>query len=286
MAAILNLHTINISIIKFFQEMIEKLLIKYDIILLMKLDGRVAIITGASGGIGKSAAKKMLEEGSKVVLVSRDKNRLKKAVEDIGRSDNLIYAAADVSHESEVLSVIEQTLTAFDKIDILINCAAIINDPTPFHLMTEDQWSNLINVNLKGTFQPIKAVIPIMMEQKSGNIVNISSLLGMRAIPKVPFSVYGVTKAGIIMLTKSIAVEYGQYNIRCNCIAPSTIRSPIMEPYLQDENAKRMLEGSFPLKRIGEPEDVSNAILFLVSEDSNWITGSVMALDGGISAKL
>ncbi len=252
----------------------------------MKLNGKVTIITGASGGIGKSVAQKVLEEGSKVVLVSRNKNKLKKTVEELGKNDNLIYMAADVSHESEVLSVIEQTLTAFDKIDSLINCAAIINDPTPFHLMTEDQWTNLINVNLKGTFQPIKAVIPLMIEQKSGNIINISSLLGIRAIPKVPFSVYGVTKAGIIMLTKSIAVEYGQYNIRCNCIAPSTIRSPMMEPYLQDENAKRMLEGSFPLKRIGDPEDVANAILFLASDDSKWITGTVMTLDGGISAKL
>ena len=252
----------------------------------MKLNGKVTIITGASGGIGKSVAQKVLEEGSKVVLVSRNKNKLKKTVEELGKNDNLIYMAADVSHESEVLSVIEQTLTAFDKIDSLINCAAIINDPTPFHLMTEDQWTNLINVNLKGTFQPIKAVIPLMIEQKSGNIINISSLLGVRAIPKVPFSVYGVTKAGIIMLTKSIAVEYGQYNIRCNCIAPSTIRSPMMEPYLQDENAKRMLEGSFPLKRIGDPEDVANAILFLASDDSKWITGTVMTLDGGISAKL
>jgi 3-oxoacyl-[acyl-carrier protein] reductase len=252
----------------------------------MKLNGKVTIITGASGGIGKSVAQKVLEEGSKVVLVSRNKNKLKKTVEELGKNDNLIYMAADVSHESEVLSVIEQTLTAFDKIDNLINCAAIINDPTPFHLMTEDQWTNLINVNLKGTFQPIKAVIPLMIEQKSGNIINISSLLGIRAIPKVPFSVYGVTKAGIIMLTKSIAVEYGQYNIRCNCIAPSTIRSPMMEPYLQDENAKRMLEGSFPLKRIGDPEDVANAILFLASDDSKWITGTVMTLDGGISAKL
>lgn len=252
----------------------------------MKLNGKVTIITGASGGIGKSVAQKVLEEGSKVVLVSRNKNKLKKTVEELGKNDNLIYMAADVSHESEVLSVTEQTLTAFDKIDNLINCAAIINDPTPFHLMTEDQWTNLINVNLKGTFQPIKAVIPLMIEQKSGNIINISSLLGIRAIPKVPFSVYGVTKAGIIMLTKSIAVEYGQYNIRCNCIAPSTIRSPMMEPYLQDENAKRMLEGSFPLKRIGDPEDVANAILFLASDDSKWITGTVMTLDGGISAKL
>lgn len=252
----------------------------------MKLNGKVTIITGASGGIGKSVAQKVLEEGSKVVLVSRNKNKLKKTGEELGQNDNLIYVAADVSHESEVLSVIEQTLTAFDKIDNLINCAAIINDPTPFHLMTEDQWTNLMNINLKGTFQPIKAVIPLMIEQKSGNIINISSLLGIRAIPKVPFSVYGVTKAGIIMLTKSIAVEYGQYNIRCNCIAPSTIRSPMMEPYLQDENAKRMLEGSFPLKRIGDPEDVANAILFLSSDDSKWITGTVMTLDGGISAKL
>ena len=252
----------------------------------MKLNGKVTIITGASGGIGKSVAQKVLEEGSKVVLVSRNKNKLKKTVDELGKNDNMIHMAVDVSHESEVLSVIEQTLTAFDKIDNLINCAAIINDPTPFHLMTEDQWTNLMNVNIKGTFQPIKAVIPLMIEQKSGNIINISSLLGIRAIPKVPFSVYGVTKAGIIMLTKSIAVEYGQYNIRCNCIAPSTIRSPMMEPYLQDENAKRMLEGSFPLKRIGDPEDVANAILFLASDDSKWITGTVMTLDGGISAKL
>jgi 3-oxoacyl-[acyl-carrier protein] reductase len=152
--------------------------------------------------------------------------------------------------------------------------------------MTEDQWTNLINVNLKGTFQPIKAVIPIMIEQNYGNIINISSLLGIRAIPKVPFSVYGVTKAGVIMLTKSIAVEYGQYNIRCNCVAPSTIRSPILEPYLQDENAKKVLENSFPLKRIGDPEDVTNAILFLASDESKWVTGTIMNIDGGISARL
>lgn len=257
----------------------------------MKLNGKVTIITGASGGIGKAAARKMLDEGSKIVLVSRDKDKLKKLVDELAgnnstNKNDIMYVRADVTHESEVLNTIEQVLTSFDKIDILINCAAIINDPTPFHLMTEDQWSSLLNINLKGTLQPIKAVIPIMMEQKSGNIINISSVLGIRAIPKVPFSVYGVTKAGIIMLTKSIAVEYGQYNIRCNCIAPSTIRSPMLEPYLQDENARKVLEASFPLKRIGEPEDVANAILYLASEDSSWMTGTVMAVDGGISAKM
>jgi 3-oxoacyl-[acyl-carrier protein] reductase len=107
----------------------------------------------------------------------------------------------------------------------------------------------------------------------------------MRAIPKVPFSVYGVTKAGVIMFTKSIAVEYGQYGIRCNCIAPSTIRSPIIEPYLQDENAKKILESSFPLRKIGEPEDISGAVSYLCSEDAKWITGTILTVDGGITAK-
>lgn len=266
---------------------IKRLLIDCNEKNVVKLKGKVSVITGASGGIGKSTAKRLLDEGSKVVLVARDKKKLKKTLDELDNNNNNILAVtADVAHESEVLNVIEQTISTFDKIDILINCAAIINDPVPFHLMTEDQWSNLMNVNLKGTFQPIKAVIPIMIEQNYGNIINISSLLGIRAIPKVPFSVYGVTKAGIIMLTKSIAVEYGQYNIRCNCVAPSTIRSPILEPYLQDDNAKKVLENSFPLKRIGEPDDVTNAILFLASDESKWVTGTIMNIDGGISAKL
>jgi NAD(P)-dependent dehydrogenase (short-subunit alcohol dehydrogenase family) len=252
----------------------------------MKLKGKVTIITGASGGIGKATSKRLLDEGSKVVLVARSKDKLKKTVNELDNNNNILSITSDVTHESEVLNVIEQTLSTFDKIDILINCAAIINDPLPFHLMPEDQWTNLINVNLKGTFQPTKAVIPIMIEQNYGSIINISSLLGIRAIPNVPFSIYGVTKAGIIMFTKSIAVEYGQNNIRCNCVAPSTIRSPMIEPYLQDENAKKILENSFPLKRIGEPEDAANAILFLASDESKWITGTVMTVDGGISAKL
>jgi 3-oxoacyl-[acyl-carrier protein] reductase len=124
-----------------------------------------------------------------------------------------------------------------------------------------------------------------MMKNREGCIINISSILGMRAIPNVPFSVYGVTKAGVIMFTKSIAVEYGQYGIRCNCIAPSTIRSPIVEPYLQDDQARKILEASFPLQNIGEPEDISGAVSYLCSKDARWITGTVITVDGGISAR-
>ncbi|MDQ4072994.1 MAG: SDR family oxidoreductase, partial [Thermoproteota archaeon] len=164
----------------------------------MKLGGKVTVVTGATGGIGKSTSKKILEEGGKVVLVARNKDKLKKTVNELnnnGNDNNILAITADVSHESEILNAVEQALSVFDRIDILINCAAIINDPMPFHLMTEDQWNNLINVNLKGTFQPIKAIIPIMIQQNNGNIINISSSLGIRAIPKVPLSVYGITKS-------------------------------------------------------------------------------------------
>jgi 3-oxoacyl-[acyl-carrier protein] reductase len=192
---------------------------------------------------------------------------------------------ADITKEAEVLSAIDQTINSFDKIDILVNNAGIINDPMPFHEMSEDQWDDLVKTNLFGMFKMTKAIIPLMMKNGGGSIVNISSVLGIRSIPRVPLSVYGVTKAGVIMFTRSIAVEYGQYKIRCNCVAPSTIRSSIIEPYLQDEGAKKLLESTFPLRVIGEPEDISGAVAYLCSDDSKWVTGTIMMVDGGLSAK-
>jgi NAD(P)-dependent dehydrogenase (short-subunit alcohol dehydrogenase family) len=253
----------------------------------MSSKDRVVIITGAAGGVGKAITKRLVYEGNKVVMVGRTISKLSKVIAEIGSGykKNLLPIKADITNEAEVLSAVEQSISAFNRVDILINNAGILNDPTPFHLMADDQWMSLIDTNLIGTFRMTKAVVPIMIEAGKGSIVNISSLLGMRAIPNVPLSIYGVTKAGVIMFTKSIAVEYGQYGIRCNCIVPSTIRSPIIEPYLQDEQARKMLETAFPLRRIGEPEDISGAVSYLCSNDANWITGTVLAVDGGILAK-
>jgi Dehydrogenases with different specificities (related to short-chain alcohol dehydrogenases) len=256
-----------------------------DVLQVMKLKDKVAIVTGAGGGVGKSITRSLISEGTKVVLIGRDRSKLMRAIAEVGDNKNLLPVTADITKEAEVLNAIEQALSSFDTIDILINNAGIIYDPTPFHLMTDDQWTGLINTNLLGTFRTTKAILPIMIDRKEGCIVNISSLLGMRSIPNVPFSVYGVTKAGVIMFTKSIAVEYGPYGIRCNCVAPSTIRSPMIEPYLQDENAKQLLESSFPLRRIGEPDDISSAVVYFCSDDAKWITGAVLTVDGGISAK-
>lgn len=251
----------------------------------MKLKRKVALITGATGGVGRVTAKRLLSEGCKVVLIGRDKTKLTEISTSLGNKREVLAIRADITKEAEVLSAIDQTISKFDTIDILVNSVGVINDPTPFHLMNDDQWNLLIDVNLVGTFRSIKSVLPIMIEKNAGSIINISSLLGIRSITNVPLSVYGVTKAGVIMLTKSIAVEYGQFGIRCNCIAPSTIKSPMIEPYLQDDNARHMLESSFPLQTIGEPEDISGAVSYLCSDDAKWITGTIITVDGGISAK-
>ena len=249
------------------------------------IKGKVAMVTGAGGGVGKAISKRLASEGCRVVLLGRDKNKLQKAASEVGDKRNTMTVITDINKEAEVLSAVEQTIKAFDRIDILVNNAGIINDPLPFHKMTEDQWNDLVETNLFGTFRMTKAVIPVMMKNGGGSIINISSVLGIRSIPKVPLSVYGVTKAGVIMFTKSIAVEYGQHKIRCNCVAPSTIRSSIIEPYLQDEEAKKVLESTFPLRKVGEPEDIAGAVAYLCSDDSKWVTGTVMMVDGGVSAK-
>lgn len=249
------------------------------------IEGKVAMVTGAGGGVGKAISKRLVSEGCRVALLGRDRSRLQKAAAEIGDKKNTVTITTDITKEAEVLSSIDQTIKAFDKVDILVNNAGTINDPVPFHEMTEDQWDDLLETNLAGTFRMTKAVIPVMMKNGGGSIVNISSVLGIRAIPKVPLSVYGATKAAVIMFTRSIAVEYGQHNIRCNCVAPSTIRSSIIEPYLQDEEAKKVLESTFPLRKIGEPEDIAGAVAYLCSNDSKWVTGTVMMVDGGVSAK-
>jgi len=251
----------------------------------MSLKGKVAIVTGAGGGVGKSTTERLVNEGCRVILVGRDRSKLTRVISDSNSANNLLAVSADITKEAEVLNVIEQTISSFDTIDILVNNAGVLNDPIPFHMMSKEQWDNLISTNLIGTFQMTKAVLPLLMEKKVGNIVNISSLLGIRAIQNVPLSIYGTTKAGIIMFTKSIAVEYGPYGIRCNCIVPSTIRSPMIEPYLQDEKSKELLESSFPLRRIGNTSDISGAVVYLCSDDANWITGITLTIDGGYSAK-
>ena len=247
----------------------------------MRLQDKVAIVTGASSDIGVSIAKRFIQEGANVVLLGRDLGRLKRVA---GDSKNAVPMTCDATSEAQVIQAIDQIMDKYGKIDILVNGVGAINDPVHLHKMPDAEIDRLLDVNLYGVLRPTKAVLAKMSEARSGSIVNIGSISSERAIPRVHLAVYSAAKAAVSMFTKAVAVEYARRNIRCNCVNPGIINSGMIKPYLEDPNARRVLEDRLPLNRVGEPEDVANAVLFLASDEASWITGAVLNVDGGKTA--
>ena len=250
----------------------------------MRLKDKVSIVTGASSDIGKEIAKRFADEGSKVILIARDFEKLEKARKEIGNDEMTASMSCDLTDESQVVQTIKQIIESYGKIDILVNNAGAINDPVHFHQMEDSEIKKLIDINLFGVFHMTKAVLAKMSDVKSGVIVNIGSISGERAIPRVHLAAYSSTKAAISMFTKAIAVEYARRHIRCNSVNPGIINSGMIKPYLDDPQARKVIEERIPLVRIGEPVDVANAVLFLASDEANWITGTVLNVDGGKTA--
>ncbi len=250
----------------------------------MRLKDKVAVVTGASSEIGIEIVKRFVDEGAKVVMLGRNLDSLEKARSSISNKDSAVSMQCDIVEEAQALQTIEQILNKYGAIDILVNSAGAINDPVHFHEMPESEIKKLIDVNMYGVFKMTKAVLPSMRENKSGCIVNIGSISSERAIPRVHLAVYSATKAALSMFTKAIAVEYARSNVRCNCVNPGIINSGMIKPYLDDPHARKILEDRLPLNRIGEPVDVANAVLYLASEDANWITGTILNVDGGKTA--
>lgn len=251
----------------------------------MRLKDKIAIVTGASSDIGLAITKRFVEEGAHVVLIGRNTNSLEKAKSSIPNNDKQTIAIpCDITNESQVIQTVDNIFDHYGQIDILVNNAAIINDPIHFHEMTESSWMNLINTNMLGTFRITKSVLAKMLERKKGAIINIGSISSDRAIPKVHLTVYCATKAAISMFTKGIAVEYARKNIRCNCINPGIINAGMIKSYLEYPEARKVLEDRQPLNRIGEPVDVANAAVYLASDESNWVSGEILNVDGGKSA--
>ncbi len=247
----------------------------------MRLSDKVTIVTGASSDIGRGIVKRFIDEGAKVILVARDLKKLEVARKEIGNEEMTASISCDLTDESQVLQAVNQIMDTYGKIDILINNAGAINDPVHFHEMKDSEIKKLIDINLFGVFHMTKAVLSKMSDVKSGAIVNIGSISSERAIPRVHLAVYSSTKAAISMFTKSIAVEYARRNIRCNCVNPGIINSGMIKPYLDDPQARKVLEERLPLARIGEPIDVANAALYLASDEANWVTGTILNVDGG-----
>ena len=245
----------------------------------MELTGKVALVSGAAQGIGKAVALLLARNGADMVVSDINFEKAQetvKEVETIGRK--AMAMKVDVSNFNDVDQMTKAILERFGKIDILINNAGIARDKLILR-MTEEDWDAVIDINLKGTFNCTKAVLKQMIKQKTGKIVNIASVVG--EMGNAGQSNYAASKAGVIGLTKTIAREVAQRGINVNAIAPGYIETSMTDAL--PEKAKEELKRLIPLERLGRPEDVAHAVLFLVLEASSYITGQVLFVEGGIS---
>ncbi|MCE5282121.1 MAG: SDR family oxidoreductase [Deltaproteobacteria bacterium] len=244
----------------------------------MRFKDQVAIITGAAKGIGRSIALALVKEGAKVVLVDVDGDVLRSLQEEIEkRGGQALSVACDISTPSDVERMVEQGLKAFGRIDLLVNNAGIIRRGT-IETVSEEDWDRVIAVNLKGTFNCCKAVVGPMKRQRSGKIVNVSSIAGkLGDITSAPG--YGSSKAGTDALMKTLARQLAPSGIRVNAVAPHAIETE-MSAQWPDERKREVVTG-IPLGRLGRPEDVAAAVLFLASDDASFITGEILDVNGG-----
>lgn len=247
-----------------------------------RLNNKVAIITGAAGGIGKETAKTFLEEGAKVVLVDLEEETLEDVKEELNSLGEILVVAADVSDEEQVKNYVEQTKDAFGQVDIFFNNAGVTGDRTPLVDIELDDFDNLMNINVRGVFLGLKYVLPVMMEQGSGSVINTSSVDGLRGSPEL--SPYSASKHAVVGLTKSAALEVAEKGVRVNSIHPSPVDTEMMTG-LEDENGQDEFLEQIPLDRYAEPEELASLLLFLASDDSAFITGSQYRIDGGMGAQ-
>ena len=244
-----------------------------------KLEGKTAVVTGASRGIGRAIALQLAKEGANVVVNysgSEDKAlQVVEEIKNIGR--NAIAVKANVSDNESVQNLMSQALEAFGSIDVLINNAGITRDNLIMR-MKEDEWDDVISTNLKGVFLCTKAVTRQMMKQRAGRIINISSIVGVMG--NAGQANYVAAKAGVIGLTKTTARELASRNILVNAIAPGFIETEMTDALPEDIKAAMLAQ--IPLAQLGQPEHIAKAVVFLASEDSSYMTGQVLHIDGGM----
>ena len=247
----------------------------------MSLSGKVALITGGSRGIGFATAKIMSENGATVIITGKDSERLAKSVLKISNSIGIV---ADIRKTDEVKNVVSKTIEKFGKLDILVNNAGIFPKIKQLHEIDEDEWNEVLDVNLTGQFRFTKEAIP-HLQKTSGSIINISSDAGLKAYQGFNADAYSATKAALIILTKCWALEYSKNKIRVNCICPGVVDTDMTKPFLKTQTDKEFMDNEHPLGRIGQPEEIAKAIMYFVSDDASWTTGAVLTVDGGESIK-
>jgi NAD(P)-dependent dehydrogenase (short-subunit alcohol dehydrogenase family) len=247
----------------------------------LSLAGRVAIVTGGRRGIGRAIALALAEAGADIALSDRvaDDGELDKVAQEVRKSGRRALALqADITQKADVDSLVQKTLAEFGSIDILVNNAAT-NVRAPLLELNEEGWDRVIDTDLKGYYLCSQAVGRAMVKQKRGNIVNIASTAAMATAPQM--GAYCIAKAGVVMLTRILAVELAEHNIRVNAVAPSIVKTKFSQPLWADAKALEEIESEIPLGRLAEPEDITGAVVFLASDASAYITGHTIVVDGG-----
>ncbi len=239
---------------------------------------QVAIVTGSGRGLGATTALRLARDGANIVVNDIDSENAKatgKEIEKLGRK--VFLSSHDISQYKSANTLIEEVKAQFGRIDILVNNAGITRDAM-LHKMTEEKWDDVIRINLKGPFNMSQACARVMMEQKSGRIVNLASVAWLGNVGQTNYS---ASKAGVVGMTRTLALELSKYNINVNCIAPGLIDSVLTQQIPAE--VKEKFINRIPLKRIGQPTDIANLIAFLVSDQASYVTGQCIQIDGGLT---
>lgn len=258
----------------------------------MRFQDRVSLITGAGSGIGKATAEAFAREGACVVIMDIDGHSARHTAQQIESSgQRAIWLAGDIGNSSDAAAAAHCALDAFGRLDFLFNNAGM-EFVSPLLETTEEQWDAVMNTNMKGTYLMTRAALKIMVATGFGVIINNASDAGLRGI-RVN-AAYSSSKAGIIHLTRSIALDYASSGVRCNCICPGCIRTPLCERFNAEVGARKgrsgeevlqeFVDANIPMKRVGTPEEVASVVTFLCSDDARYINGAIIPIDGGLTA--
>ena len=253
-----------------------------------RLKDKVALITGGAAGIGLETARLFLGEGARVALVDLDDDDLSDAARDLGNPDDLLTIAADVSSVEDSKRYVAQTVEAFGRIDVFFNNAGIEGKVTPLVDQKIEDFDRVLAVNVRGAFLGLQHVLPVMIGQKSGSVINMSSIAGLKGSPNV--APYITSKHAVVGLTRAAAIEAAGHNVRVNSVHPSPVNTRMMRSLEEGfnpghgEEVKQQLADTIPLGRYGESLDIANLVLFLASDESAFITGAQYPVDGGMAA--
>ncbi len=246
----------------------------------MRLNHKVAIITGGGSGIGKAIAHAFVREGAQVVISGRHQQKLQSAAKEIG--PNCVPVACDVANLAEITSLVNATIEKFKRTDILVNNAGVLL-PGTAESLSDEVWEQTFNTNVRGVWQLSRAVLPHMRAAGGGSVINMGSVLStLGARNRVA---YAASKGAVLAMTKAMALDHAAENIRVNCICPGIVETEMVAAFGMDEAARKQRIAMHPLGRFGQPEDIAGMAVLLASDDSKWITGSAFTVDGGYSAQ-